>query len=188
MSRRPLLLLPLALIAAGAISGCGNKSAGLLSSHQADRLTAKIDAAEKAISSGDCATAQTQLDGALKNIDALPSSVDQRLVTNLRQWGNHLRTRIGTDCQGQTETIQPETPLPTTPTPQPEDEKKPTTPEKKPEPQTPQPQQPQTQPKQPTQTNPKPDPNQANPAKPKPPTPPTPPAPPRSDGGTPIEE
>ncbi len=102
----PILL---AVFCTAALAGCGGgENANLLSAGQAADLRTKVNAISTSVDSSDCSTAQDEVDEALAQVESLPKSIDRELVTNLRQWLGHIRTRVQKDCRVESEPIEPE--------------------------------------------------------------------------------
>src|SRR5690348_6381128 len=126
MPRLPPLVL--GLIAALALSGCGQQNPKLIPQLNANALSATADRIGSACAAGNRAEAEAAVVAARQQISALPRKVDSRLRRRLTQWTRHIEARIAQDCKKQaTPTPTPsntpantQTPTPTqtqTPTP-----------------------------------------------------------------------
>jgi hypothetical protein len=125
--------LPIALLAAAvvlAVAGCGSSGKGLLTAHQATRLSTSLENARRAADANHCNTARHAAQQGADRAASLSSSVDTNLQRNLQDGFNHLLDAINAECgqsAAQTPTPTPtatatETPTPTpteTPTPTP---------------------------------------------------------------------
>jgi hypothetical protein len=117
----------LGLIAALALSGCGQQNPKLIPQLNANALSATADRIAAACTAGNRAEAEAAVVAARQQIDALPRKVDNRLRRRLTSWARHIEARIPQDCKKQetatpTPTSTPNTPTPTpteTPTPTP---------------------------------------------------------------------
>jgi hypothetical protein len=138
--RSPLLA---AALGALALAGCGSgDDAALIPQDNADQLSALVGEAADATAAGECDRARRAVSEAEAELAGLPRRTDRRLKANLRDWLEHLDSRIAEDCEAPapeetatpapepTETPEPtpeptETPTPT-PTPTPTVEPEPT--------------------------------------------------------------
>jgi hypothetical protein len=125
MPRLPLLVL--GLIAALALSGCGQQNPKLIPQLNANALSATADRIAAACTAGNRAQAEAAVVAARQQIAALPRKVDSRLRRRLTSWARHIEARIPQDCKKQATT----TPTPTatetnTPTPTPTETQTPT--------------------------------------------------------------
>jgi outer membrane biosynthesis protein TonB len=119
--RSPLLA---AALGALALAGCGSDDeAALIPQEDADQLTALVSAAGDAAAAGECDRARRAVSEAEAELSGLPRRTDRELKRNLREWLDHLDSRIAEECEAPEpeETAAPEpTPVPTeTPTPTP---------------------------------------------------------------------
>jgi hypothetical protein len=123
--RSPLLA---AALGALALAGCGSDDdAALIPQGNADQLTALVSEAGDAAAAGECDRARRAVAEAEAELSGLPRRTDRELKRNLREWLEHLDTRIAEECEApepeETATPEPtavptETPTPTpTPTP-----------------------------------------------------------------------
>ena len=108
-------LLLLALVVA-ALAGCGKSNPELIPASNAEALTQTADRIQQACTDEDRSEARDQVELAQREIDGLPRDVDPDLKQNLRDWIDHIESRIGADCKSEA------TPTPTaadtaTPTP-----------------------------------------------------------------------
>jgi hypothetical protein len=125
MPRFPLLVL--GLVAALALTGCGQQNPKLIPQLNANALSATADKIASACAAGDRAQAEAAVVAARQQIEALPRRVDNRLRRRLTSWTRHIESRIPQDCKKQatptpTPANTPSTPTPTptnTPTPTP---------------------------------------------------------------------
>jgi hypothetical protein len=124
--RSPLLAAGLGALV---LAGCGSENPALIPQKDADQLTALVDEAGAASSSGDCTRARRAVTEAERQLSGLPRKTDARLKANLNDWLDYLDRRIASGCKAPepeetptatpTETATP-TPSPTeTPTPEP---------------------------------------------------------------------
>lgn len=104
-------LAPVVLFSTVALAGCG--SSNLLDGSSADDLQASISRVEQAVRDGRCEQAMSAATEGLKRVEALPSSVDGKLRSRLRQGFEELEQRIPSDCTPR-DTTTTETPTTTT--------------------------------------------------------------------------
>jgi hypothetical protein len=113
-----LLALILGVAAALAI-GCGDRS-NLIPADAASQIKAQLNAAQSAIDSGDCATAQRAVAAAKARAEALGPPVDKRLRSRINEGIRALEKAAPKDCaaaRAQTQTTTTDTtPTDTTPT------------------------------------------------------------------------
>ena len=123
--RSPLLA---AALGALALAGCGSEDdTALIPQQDADQLTALVSEARDAATAGECDRARRAVSEAEAELSGLPRRTDRELKQNLREWLEHLDSRIAEECEApepeETATPEPtaaptETPTPTaTPTP-----------------------------------------------------------------------
>src|SRR6266542_5305339 len=92
---RPLIV---ALAAAAlVVAGCGNAKEGLLTSKQANRLLASLEAARHAADDGRCNAARDAAQKGAEQASKLPSRVDSKLQNNLVDGFNHLAEQVNSD-------------------------------------------------------------------------------------------
>lgn len=103
-------LAPVVLLSTVALAGCG--SSNLLDGSSAEDLQASISRVEQAVRDGRCEQAMAAATEGLKRVQALPSSVDSKLRSRLRQGFEELEQRISSDCTPRQTTTT--TPPPTT--------------------------------------------------------------------------
>lgn len=108
-------LAPVVLFSAVALAGCG--SSNLLDGSSADDLQASIARVEQAVRDGRCEQAMSAATEGLKRVEALPSSVDGKLRSRLRQGFEELEQRIPSDCTPRDTTTTETTPTTTETTP-----------------------------------------------------------------------
>jgi len=118
--------LPLLVLVAAVLAGCGQSNPDLIPQSNAEALQATADKITDACSSEDRSEARAQVRAAQRQIDQLPRAVDSKLKQNLEDWIDRIQGRITDDCRAEatptpTET-ETETPTPTetateTPTP-----------------------------------------------------------------------
>jgi hypothetical protein len=117
----------LGLVAALALSGCGQQNPKLIPQLNANALSATADKIASACTAGDRAQAEAAVVAARQQIEALPRKVDSRLRRRLTSWTRHIESRIAQDCKKQaapaptpsnTPSATPATPT-STPTPTP---------------------------------------------------------------------
>src|SRR3954449_876954 len=96
MRRIPLLVLGILLLA-----GCGRSNPALIPQSNADALQQSADRIQTACDGHDRGAAKDAVHTVRREIDELPSTVDAQLVTNLKQWVNHISDRIGQDCKAE---------------------------------------------------------------------------------------
>jgi outer membrane biosynthesis protein TonB len=118
--RSPLLA---AALGALALTGCGSDSPALIPQEDADRLTALVGEAGDAAAAGECDAARRAVREAELQLSGLPRRTDRELKSNIRDWLQHLDSRIAEEC-GAPEPEETATPEPTaapteTPTPEP---------------------------------------------------------------------
>jgi len=108
MRCRPTLALGLLLAALTA--GCGSEEPELIPQARAGQLTATVDEIAGACADEDPDTARAAIAAANQQVSELPRRVDDDLRANLREWLEHIESRLDRDCEAA------ETPTPT-PTP-----------------------------------------------------------------------
>lgn len=108
-------LAPVVLFSAVALAGCGSSS--LLDGSSAEDLQASIARVEQAVRDGRCEQAMSAATEGLKRVEALPSSVDAKLRSRLRQGFEELEQRIPSDCTPRDTTTTETTTTTTTETP-----------------------------------------------------------------------
>jgi cell division septation protein DedD len=96
MRRLPLLVLGILLLA-----GCGRSDPALIPQSNAQALQQSADKIQSACDDQDRGAAHDAVRNVRHEIDELPSTVDAGLVTNLKQWVNHISDRISQDCQAE---------------------------------------------------------------------------------------
>src|SRR3954452_12776769 len=96
MPRLPPLVL--GLVAALALSGCGQQNPKLIPQPNANALSATADKIASACTAGDRAQAEAAVVAARQQIEALPRKVDSRLRRRLTSWTRHIESRIPQDC------------------------------------------------------------------------------------------
>lgn len=124
-------LAPVVLCSTVALAGCGSSS--LLDGSSADDLQASIERVERAVDDGRCEEAMTAATEGLRRVGDLPSSVDSKLRSRLRQGFEELEQRIPSDCTPR-ETTTTEPPPTTTTEPPPTTTTEPPTTTTEPEP------------------------------------------------------
>jgi hypothetical protein len=97
MPRLPLLVL--GLLAALAMTGCGQQNPKLIPQLNANALNATADKIASACAAGNPAQAEAALVAARQQIEALPRKVDRRLRRRLTSWTRHIGDRIPQDCK-----------------------------------------------------------------------------------------
>lgn len=107
-------LVPVILCSTVALVGCGGS--GLLDGSSAEDLQSSIARVKAAVVDGRCDEALSAARQGLERVDDLPSSVDQKLVTRLRDGFQELEDKIPTDCSPVETTTTPEPTTETTPT------------------------------------------------------------------------
>lgn len=110
------LLVPIVLCSTVVLAGCG--SSNLLDGSSAEDLQASIARVEKAVDDGRCDEAMAAATEGLSRVNDLPSSVDSKLRSRLRQGFEELEQRIPSDCTPR-ETTTTEPPPTTTTEPPP---------------------------------------------------------------------
>jgi hypothetical protein len=125
MPRLPTLVL--GLIAALALSGCGQQNPKLIPQLNANALSATADKIASACTAGNRAQAEAAVVAARQQIEALPRKVDSRLRRRLASWARHIEARIPQDCKKEaTPTPTPTNTQTNTPTPTPTETQTPT--------------------------------------------------------------
>jgi hypothetical protein len=127
MPRRPLLALGLLLMAVPA-AGCGSEDPELIPQNRASALTSTIDEIQAACDDQKPDEAKAAVQAANQQVSELPRRVDTALKRNIRDWLDHIDSRIDRDCEPKEEEETPTpTPSPTeTPTPTPTETPTPT--------------------------------------------------------------
>jgi outer membrane murein-binding lipoprotein Lpp len=117
--RSPLRLLAAAL-GALALAGCGSDDeSALIPQDNADQLSTLVAEAGDASSARECDRARRAVSEAEAELSGLPRQTDRNLKRNLRDWLEHLDSRIAEECQAP-EPEETATPEPTeTPTAEP---------------------------------------------------------------------
>jgi outer membrane murein-binding lipoprotein Lpp len=116
--RSPLLAAALGSLL---LAGCGSENTALIPRKDADQLTALVSEAGDASASGECDRARAAVGEAQLRLAGLPRKTDRELKSNLKQWLEHLESRIARECKAPepdktpepTPTEAPETPTPT---------------------------------------------------------------------------
>ncbi len=99
-------LAPVVLCSTAALAGCGGSS--LLDGSSAEDLQASIERVQRAVDDGRCEEATAAATEGLSRVADLPSSVDSRLRSRLRQGFEELEQQIPSDCTPpQTTTTEP---------------------------------------------------------------------------------
>jgi hypothetical protein len=124
-------LAPVVLCSVVALAGCG--SSNLLDGNSAEDLQASIARVESAVDDGRCEEAMAAATEGLSRVGDLPTSVDAKLRSRLRQGFEELEQRIPTDCTPQ-QTTTTEPPPTTTTEPPPTTTTEPPTTTTEPEP------------------------------------------------------
>jgi outer membrane biosynthesis protein TonB len=137
--------LVLGLLLAAAVAGCGADDRALIPPDRAAALTETVDRIGQACDAGEPAEARTAVEAAKVQVNELPRQVDASLRQNLRDWLDHIRSRLQRDCEPEAE----ETPSPT-PTATPEETPTPTPTETPEEEETPSPEPTETATPEPT--------------------------------------
>jgi outer membrane biosynthesis protein TonB len=109
--RHPLphvLALLLGAVAALLVA-CGGGTKGGIPAASAGELKSQIADVQHAVDDGRCDDVSGQLRQVDDSIDALPSTVDQRLRQSLRDASDRLHTSALAECKAQTETTQTQT-------------------------------------------------------------------------------
>lgn len=116
--RFALKVVPLALLgcAAALLVACGDRN-GLVSGSEASSLQEALAAAQIACASGDEAGAELAAQRFAERVDALPQTVDRRLVANLQQGAATLATLATAGCTDTSSTPTTPTTITTTTTP-----------------------------------------------------------------------
>ena len=121
---RPRLRMLVALLLGGAAAflvACGDTS-GLLSPGDAGQLNGDMSGVSSAVGKGNCAAAANAAARLRDDVNALPGTVDRRLLNALQQGASTVSTQAQRACinaQTQTQTLQTQTqttPTNTTPT------------------------------------------------------------------------
>src|SRR3982751_2723767 len=106
------------LLAALALTGCGQQNPKLIPPLNANALSATADKIGSAGAAGDRAQTEAAVVAARQQIEALPRKVDSRLRRRLVSWARHIENRIPEDCKTQATPTPTPTPTSTaTPTP-----------------------------------------------------------------------
>jgi cell division protein FtsN len=124
----PHLAALLCGVAAALVVGCGDRS-HLIPQTRADGLKSTLSSVQQAVDAGDCAAAAAGVRQLRAQVEHLPTSVDKRLKSNLRQGVRQLKSNFEDDCANaqqqtvdttttETQTVETETtPTETTTTP-----------------------------------------------------------------------
>jgi hypothetical protein len=118
---RPRLRTPVALLLGGAAAflvACGDTN-GLLSPGDAGQLNNDMSGISSAVSNGDCTAAAHASARLRDDVNALPGTVDRRLLNALQDGASTVSARATRDCanaQTQTQTLQTQTQTTTVPT------------------------------------------------------------------------
>lgn len=94
-------LLPLLVLVLAGLAGCGKTNPALLPPANADALKATADRIQAACAAHDRSTARDEIRNAEREIKELPAEVSNRLVTNLKEWVDHIQGRLSDDCRAQ---------------------------------------------------------------------------------------
>ncbi|MBF6621000.1 MAG: hypothetical protein ITG02_12320, partial [Patulibacter sp.] len=89
-------LVPVVLCSTVALAGCGSSS--LLDGSSAEDLQASIERVKGAVDDGRCDEALAAATEGLSRVNDLPTSVDSKLRSRLRQGFRELEEQIPTDC------------------------------------------------------------------------------------------
>jgi len=116
--RSPLLA---AAVGSLLLAGCGSENTALIPREDAGQLTALVSEAGDASAAGECDRARRAVGEAELQLAGLPRKTDRQLKANLKQWLEHLDSRIAAECKAPepdktptpTPTEAPETPTPT---------------------------------------------------------------------------
>ena len=109
--RRMLHHLLAALLGVGAalLAACGSGTTGGIPQANAGDLKSQIIDVRQAVDDGRCSDVPGQLRQVDEGIDDLPPSVDEQLVSNLREGADTLRRLAADECEAPTETTQTQT-------------------------------------------------------------------------------
>ena len=99
MTRVPPLVL--GWLAVVFLAGCGQSNPELIPQANADTLQQTADNIQAACEADDRSEARAQIRLALREIDALPRTVDSELKQNLEAWIEQIRERIPRDCRAE---------------------------------------------------------------------------------------
>src|SRR3954469_8037280 len=95
--------LPLVVLAAALLAGCGQSNPELIPQANADTLQSTADKIQAACDDNDRSTARSEISNARREIDALPRTVDEGLKKNLEDWVEQIESRITRDCREEVE-------------------------------------------------------------------------------------
>jgi hypothetical protein len=103
----PILALVLGAALAVALVSCGGRDKkGLLPGDNAQQILANLTTVEQLASSGDCADAALKVDEVQSEIDALPTTVDARLRSRLREGAQKLSDIVNSPGACETTTTE----------------------------------------------------------------------------------
>jgi hypothetical protein len=105
-------LVPVVLCSTVALAGCGSSS--LLDGNSAEDLQASIERVKGAVDEGRCDEALSAATEGRSRVNDLPTSVDSRLRSRLRQGFRELEEQIPTDCAPRVTTTTEPPPVTTT--------------------------------------------------------------------------
>jgi cell division septation protein DedD len=111
----PFVLAAVLGVAAAALVSCGGSRRDLIPPRSADRMKSALSDVRTAVHDGDCEGASRALSRARGALLNLPRSVDDRLVTRLRQGISRLEVLAPRECVQETQTTTPPTTETTTP-------------------------------------------------------------------------
>ncbi|MFM8762827.1 MAG: hypothetical protein ACKOFC_06150 [Solirubrobacterales bacterium] len=117
-ARLPVTALLAALVAAGALAGCGGSgSPKLIPADSADALDGSIQEVADATAAGDCGAAESALATAEDQLASLPRSVDTQLKERIAEGLQQLEATVPAQCrEAKPKTTQTTTTEPTTTT------------------------------------------------------------------------
>src|SRR4051794_29099014 len=92
-------VLPLVVLAAAALAGCGQSNPELIPQANADSLQATADKIQGACDDKNRSQARAEITNARHEIDALPRTVDESLKKNLEAWIEQIESRVARDCR-----------------------------------------------------------------------------------------
>jgi len=97
MTRTPILIFA-TLASAATLAACGSSTSGLIPPRDANSIGNELTALTTALTNHDCSATETALTNVSFAIDNLPSSVDQRLTSNLQTGYDQLAPEARTQC------------------------------------------------------------------------------------------
>jgi hypothetical protein len=95
--RKPLLAVA-ALASALALAACGSSGGGLIPTEEAGSLNSDLTNIQAGVSAGDCAVTNAAIETATIDFESLPSSINQRLASQLQQGFRTLVTSAEQAC------------------------------------------------------------------------------------------